>query len=586
MDVKRSQTSTFCVRYLPPQAGRFCHGKKPMAEPLSIFEQFYSRQKLFKDLSDDDAKLEWRKVLESLKTPLPVTFRWNDADDFHGKVNQEKVSCLRILSDSGINVKKLSFTSAWQLSVDANTLGERKGSKALRWIVAATRSGIISRQEVASMIPVALLDVQPGHRVLDMCASPGSKTRQALERLCKGIAAVDEDDTGLVIANDCNLKRSFVIANRCNVLGLNTQRLAVIHHKGQRIPNVAIEASSMSSTLQARSGRNAIVVEEGQFDRIICDVPCSGDGTIRKDNIVWHRWHPEFSMELHVLQVQIAMRGISLLKVGGIMAYSTCTFSPLEDEAVVSELLRRCGNAIELVKCELPNFRCGKGISKWAVLNDDLEELSLEDVPNQKILATSMFPSGQKHLSRCLRVFPHYEDTGGFFICLLRKVKPLPPLQQTGKSGNRSECGRAKRSRLYKQNLEEARMHSRVMNGQHFYPLPENLQQDLRRCYTSSFVRRARLFSRSGMYNSVSLTSNNLAKYCFEHPGSNRLHIVSAGFCCFEKRQGKASNKRGMDAVESMEGVSVYRPHRKLRKRVMKQVHGLSRHEDKTCEFV
>ena len=145
-----------------------------MAEPLSIFEQFYSRQKLFKDLSDDDAKLEWRKVLESLKTPLPVTFRWNDADDFHGKVNQEKVSCLRILSDSGINVKKLSFTSAWQLSVDANTLGERKGSKALRWIVAATRSGIISRQEVASMIPVALLDVQPGHRVLDMCASPGS----------------------------------------------------------------------------------------------------------------------------------------------------------------------------------------------------------------------------------------------------------------------------------------------------------------------------------------------------------------------------------------------------------------------------
>ena len=84
-------------------------------------------------------------------------------------------------------------------------------------------------------------------------------------------------------------------------------------------------------------------------------------------------------MELHPLQVQIAMRGISLLKVGGIMAYSTCTFNPIENEAVVSELLRRCGESIKILKCKLEGFKCGDGISQWTVYDDQMREWTLEE---------------------------------------------------------------------------------------------------------------------------------------------------------------------------------------------------------------
>ena len=59
----------------------------------------------------------------------------------------------------------------------------------------------------------------------------------------------------------------------------------------------------------------------GCFDRIICDVPCSGDGTTRKNPSVWHKWSAEFGLRLHPLQLQIAMRGAALLRVGGMMAY-------------------------------------------------------------------------------------------------------------------------------------------------------------------------------------------------------------------------------------------------------------------------
>ena len=84
-------------------------------------------------------------------------------------------------------------------------------------------------------------------------------------------------------------------------------------------------------------------------DRIICDVPCSGDGTLRKIPEAWKQWHPDYGIKLHSLQLTIALRGLALLRVGGIMCYSTCTFNPIEDEAVVGELLRVCGGAVELM---------------------------------------------------------------------------------------------------------------------------------------------------------------------------------------------------------------------------------------------
>ena len=99
---------------------------------------------------------------------------------------------------------------------------------------------------------------------------------------------------------------------RCfSALGAATASVLVTCHNGQRFPRVA----------PADGGGGA----DGTYDRIICDVPCTGDGTVRKNPEVFSRWEPELAFRMHELQLQIAMRGISLLRVGGRMMYSTCS---------------------------------------------------------------------------------------------------------------------------------------------------------------------------------------------------------------------------------------------------------------------
>lgn len=133
-------------------------------------------------------------------------------------------------------------------------------------------------------------------------------------------------------------------------------------HRAQQFPNVAEEGLSDEEPVQLR-------YVPGQYDRIVCDVPCCGDGTLRKAPDLWRRWVPSYAMKLHALQVQIAMRGLALLRVGGIMAYSTCTMNPLEDEAVVATILQRCGGAVQLMDCSkrLPELIRYPGLATWQV---------------------------------------------------------------------------------------------------------------------------------------------------------------------------------------------------------------------------
>ena len=77
------------------------------------------------------------------------------------------------------------------------------------------------------------------------------------------------------------------------------------------------------------------------FDKVLTDVPCGGDGTIRKDKTILPRWTPAVSNSIHSVQLEIGWRGLSLLRVGGLMVYSTCSLNPVEDEAVVAAMLAR-----------------------------------------------------------------------------------------------------------------------------------------------------------------------------------------------------------------------------------------------------
>ena len=119
------------------------------------------------------------------------------------------------------------------------------------------------------------------------------------------------------------------------------------------------------------------------------------------------------------------------------MTYSTCSLNPIENEAVVSEILRRCGGAVQLVdtRSALPRLQRGEGMSSWVVTDDSLQAYGCyEDVPEnrRKLIRPSVFPSaqaGSQHLEWCMRLMPHHQNTGGFFVCLLEKVAELPVIE-------------------------------------------------------------------------------------------------------------------------------------------------------------
>jgi 16S rRNA C967 or C1407 C5-methylase (RsmB/RsmF family) len=122
---------------------------------------------------------------------------------------------------------------------------------------------MLTRQEAVSMIPPCVLQVEPHHLTLDMCASPGSKTTQMLEVIQSSVKN-GQEPKGMVVANDCDTQRAYMLAHQCK--RINSAALVITTHLGQFFPS-----------LQPKGERKA-----GVFDRVLADVPCSGDGTIRK----------------------------------------------------------------------------------------------------------------------------------------------------------------------------------------------------------------------------------------------------------------------------------------------------------------
>ena len=144
------------------------------------------------------------------------------------------------------------------------------------------------------MVPPLLLDVQPGQTVLDMCASPGSKTQQLLEML-EGMADPAGNAVagrGLVVANDADEKRCHLLTSRAGKL--SSTGLMVTNHDARLFPE----------ELPRRDGGEGL--EPITFDRVLCDVPCSGDGTLRKSPVIWRRWSAGPGNMLHKLQLQVA----------------------------------------------------------------------------------------------------------------------------------------------------------------------------------------------------------------------------------------------------------------------------------------
>lgn len=359
---------------------------------------------------------EWADFKKFCQEDLPTTFRVTGLRSHADEINQlfidQHVPALKGQEFEGVSLepKQLKFYPdglGWQMDVKKSILRKtRQLSKTQRFMVLETDVGNISRQEAVLMIPPLLMDIKPHHYVLDMCAAPGSKTAQLVEAL----HASDEvaNPTGFVLANDSDSKRAQMLVHQ--VKRLNSPNFLVVNHDAQLFPRIRLEGEA----------------EYVKFDRVLCDVPCSGDGTMRKNVNVWKDFNLGNGLGLHTLQLNILDRGLNLLKPGGRLVYSTCSMNPIENEAVVAAALRKWGDKIRLVdvSSELPGLERRPGISSWTVYGKDMQirEPGADDV------AETVFPPSKEeaekfHLDRSIRVYPHLQNTGGFFIVVFEKIE-------------------------------------------------------------------------------------------------------------------------------------------------------------------
>lgn len=374
----------------------------PSWEPFSTqnpgFEEYYKEQAIVPEE-------QWDEFINSLRKPLPAAFRINASGQFFKDIRLQLENEFTKSLDTEVNdyeieaIRPLPWYPdklAWHLNFSRMQLRKNQTLERFHeFLKQENEVGTITRQEAVSMVPPLFLDVLPGHYILDMCAAPGSKTFQLLEIIHQSIKPGSLPD-GLVIANDVDVQR-------CNLLIHQTKRmcsanLIVTNHEAQYFPS-CLSAKDVPRDAQGELKKGIL-----QFDRVLCDVPCSGDGTLRKAPDIWRKWNAGMGNGVHRLQVEIAMRGIALLKVGGRMVYSTCSMNPVENEAVVAEILRRSKGSVELldVSCELPELVRRPGLRTWKVRDRGLWLAAYEDVPISRkgVILPSMFPCDEISTSK------------------------------------------------------------------------------------------------------------------------------------------------------------------------------------------
>ncbi|XP_030065475.1 RNA cytosine C(5)-methyltransferase NSUN2 isoform X2 [Microcaecilia unicolor] len=398
-------------------------GYPEIVKENKLFEHYYQELKIVPEG-------EWNQFMEALREPLPATIRITGYKS-HAK---EILHCLKNkyfkeLQNLEVDGQKVEAPQplswypeelAWHTNLSRKIIRKSPElEKFHQFLVSETESGNISRQEAVSMIPPLLLNIQPHHKILDMCAAPGSKTAQLIEMLHADMNIPFPE--GFVIANDVDNKRCYLLVHQAK--RLNSPCIMVVNHDASSIPRLQMETNGTKEVLF--------------YDRILCDVPCSGDGTMRKNIDVWKKWTTLNSLQLHGLQLRIATRGVEQLAEGGRMVYSTCSLNPVEDEAVIASLLEKSEGSLELadVSSELPGLKWMPGVIQWKIMTKDGQWFGeWSDVPQNRHtqIRPTMFPPKDQeklkamNLQRCLRILPHHQNTGGFFVAVLVKKAPMP----------------------------------------------------------------------------------------------------------------------------------------------------------------
>jgi 16S rRNA C967 or C1407 C5-methylase (RsmB/RsmF family) len=229
-------------------------------------------------------------------------------------------------------------------------------------------AGLYQVQEEASLLPTAMLDPQPGERVLDLCAAPGGKAARI---------AMAVGPAGTVIANEKEPRRLSAVRDKMKRLGLVNLTSTV--HDGGDYP-----------------------LEAGPFDRVLVDAPCTSEGTKFRQGAGYQGSEPEFLSWIAGQQAALLRRAAQLVKPGGRVVYATCSFAPEENEAVVDRVLGELDGALTPVAVRPPGLEPGRPVESWG------GRTFAEDV------------------QAGIRLWPHTHGTGGFFAIAFDKPADAP----------------------------------------------------------------------------------------------------------------------------------------------------------------
>lgn len=259
-------------------------------------------------------------------------------------------------------------------------------------------AGLYYIQEPSAMTPVELMDIQPGHRVLDLCAAPGGKSTQIAGKL---------QGKGLLVTNDNAKERTKALAKNIELAGV--RNAVVLNEEPIRLAPVFAQF----------------------FDRILIDAPCSGEGMFRKDESMIAEWEKHSVERCSLMQRDILRHSAAMLAPGGILVYSTCTFSPEENEEQIAAFL--ADNQDFHIQAIPQDYG-------WQAGRADL-------VRDKEMLDSERLQS----LEGTVRLWPHHIEGEGHYVAVLRRdgergqqaVEGLPGAQTVRVSSSTATSSKA-----------------------------------------------------------------------------------------------------------------------------------------------
>ena len=317
-------------------------------------------------------------------------------------MKQESFSCIRINTDK-ISVEEFVKISPFELKpVPWCAEGFYVNEDARPGTHPYYYAGLYYIQEPSAMAPAAVLPVKDGDLVLDACAAPGGKSTALACKL---------HGTGVLVSNDISASRQNATLKNMTRFGIENSYVIAedLNNLAKRFPEY--------------------------FDKILLDAPCSGEGMFRKEPSLITSWLEKDSSYYAPLQKELIINAWKMLKPGGKMVYSTCTFDPCEDEEIIAALMEQ-----------------------------------YDDVVIEKSDLSVHFASGVKPgFENCMRLYPHRLNGEGHFVSLLSKK---------GNAENTAEPLRAKPLRhegfeQFMKQIKDSQRHQYRLINEHIYRIPE-----------------------------------------------------------------------------------------------------------------